>query len=145
MEENKENDLQPPLPQSYAATVARQSSVPSTSTMPGKHHVCPFLSQKQNSHLGQSGKSPNLQGFTQKHHVCSADWSSRILELTRFISCPPKQARNVLLCFLGSLASAAPPCTANGLGSGVVATSKLHRLSGSSCCRAGFQELKLWV
>ncbi|XP_075297352.1 WD repeat domain phosphoinositide-interacting protein 1 isoform X2 [Opisthocomus hoazin] len=34
-EENKENDLQPPLPQSYAATVARQSTVPSTSTMPG--------------------------------------------------------------------------------------------------------------
>ncbi|XP_075025533.1 WD repeat domain phosphoinositide-interacting protein 1 isoform X1 [Calonectris borealis] len=35
MEENKENDLRPPLPQSYAATVARQSTVPSTSTMPG--------------------------------------------------------------------------------------------------------------
>uniref|UniRef100_A0A674GVJ1 WD repeat domain, phosphoinositide interacting 1 n=1 Tax=Taeniopygia guttata TaxID=59729 RepID=A0A674GVJ1_TAEGU len=35
MEENKENDLQPPVPQSYAATVARQSTVPSTSTMPG--------------------------------------------------------------------------------------------------------------
>uniref|UniRef100_A0A493TTJ5 WD repeat domain, phosphoinositide interacting 1 n=1 Tax=Anas platyrhynchos platyrhynchos TaxID=8840 RepID=A0A493TTJ5_ANAPP len=34
-EENKENDLQPPVPQSYAATVARQSTVPSTSTMPG--------------------------------------------------------------------------------------------------------------
>uniref|UniRef100_A0A663M4Z5 WD repeat domain, phosphoinositide interacting 1 n=1 Tax=Athene cunicularia TaxID=194338 RepID=A0A663M4Z5_ATHCN len=34
-EENKENDLRPPLPQSYAATVARQSTVPSTSTMPG--------------------------------------------------------------------------------------------------------------
>uniref|UniRef100_A0A8B9MPB8 WD repeat domain, phosphoinositide interacting 1 n=2 Tax=Accipitrinae TaxID=8955 RepID=A0A8B9MPB8_9AVES len=35
MEENTENDLRPPLPQSYAATVARQSTVPSTSTMPG--------------------------------------------------------------------------------------------------------------
>ncbi|NXC19283.1 WIPI1 protein, partial [Corythaeola cristata] len=35
MEENEENDLQPPLPQSYAATVARQSTVPSASTMPG--------------------------------------------------------------------------------------------------------------
>ncbi|XP_037260761.1 WD repeat domain phosphoinositide-interacting protein 1 isoform X1 [Falco rusticolus] len=34
-EENKENNLRPPLPQSYAATVARQSTVPSTSTMPG--------------------------------------------------------------------------------------------------------------
>ncbi|XP_025052040.1 WD repeat domain phosphoinositide-interacting protein 1 isoform X1 [Alligator sinensis] len=35
MEENKENDLRPPLPQSYAATVARQSMTPSTSSMPG--------------------------------------------------------------------------------------------------------------
>uniref|UniRef100_A0A7M4FNX7 WD repeat domain, phosphoinositide interacting 1 n=1 Tax=Crocodylus porosus TaxID=8502 RepID=A0A7M4FNX7_CROPO len=36
MEENKENDLRPLLPQSYAATVARQSTMPSTSSMPGE-------------------------------------------------------------------------------------------------------------
>ncbi|XP_077184486.1 WD repeat domain phosphoinositide-interacting protein 1 isoform X1 [Paroedura picta] len=34
-EDNKENDLQLPVPQTYAATVARQSSVPSSSMMPG--------------------------------------------------------------------------------------------------------------
>nr|XP_034959932.1 WD repeat domain phosphoinositide-interacting protein 1 isoform X2 [Zootoca vivipara] len=34
-EENKENDLSPPVPQTYAATVARQSSVPSPSMVPG--------------------------------------------------------------------------------------------------------------
>ncbi|XP_053143836.1 WD repeat domain phosphoinositide-interacting protein 1 isoform X1 [Hemicordylus capensis] len=34
-EENKENDLRPPVPQTYAATVAKQSSVPSPSMMPG--------------------------------------------------------------------------------------------------------------
>lgn len=45
-EENKENDLQPPVPQSYAATVARQSTVPSTSTMPGEHRL-PFPGAKE--------------------------------------------------------------------------------------------------
>lgn len=39
MEENKENDLRPPLPQSYAATVARQSTTPSTSSMPGESEL----------------------------------------------------------------------------------------------------------
>lgn len=39
IEENKENDLQPPLPPSYAATVARQSTMPSSSTMPGEHRA----------------------------------------------------------------------------------------------------------
>ncbi|XP_030064346.1 WD repeat domain phosphoinositide-interacting protein 1 isoform X3 [Microcaecilia unicolor] len=34
-EENKENDLGSPVPQSYAATVARPSAVPSASTVPG--------------------------------------------------------------------------------------------------------------
>ncbi|KAJ6656498.1 hypothetical protein lerEdw1_003787 [Lerista edwardsae] len=34
-EENKENDLRPPVPQTYAATVARQGSVPSPPMMPG--------------------------------------------------------------------------------------------------------------
>nr|XP_005283001.1 WD repeat domain phosphoinositide-interacting protein 1 isoform X1 [Chrysemys picta bellii] len=34
-DENKENDLRPPLPQSYAATVARPSTMPSSSSRPG--------------------------------------------------------------------------------------------------------------
>uniref|UniRef100_A0A8D0BZE4 WD repeat domain, phosphoinositide interacting 1 n=1 Tax=Salvator merianae TaxID=96440 RepID=A0A8D0BZE4_SALMN len=34
-EENKENDLRPPVPQTYAATVAKQSSVPLPSMVPG--------------------------------------------------------------------------------------------------------------
>uniref|UniRef100_A0A8C0GUX3 WD repeat domain, phosphoinositide interacting 1 n=1 Tax=Chelonoidis abingdonii TaxID=106734 RepID=A0A8C0GUX3_CHEAB len=34
-DEDKENDLRSPLPQSYAATVARQSTMPSSSSMPG--------------------------------------------------------------------------------------------------------------
>ncbi|XP_064423556.1 WD repeat domain phosphoinositide-interacting protein 1 [Latimeria chalumnae] len=35
IDENEEHDVRPPVPQSYAATVARPSAVPPSSTMPG--------------------------------------------------------------------------------------------------------------
>uniref|UniRef100_A0A674GMV5 WD repeat domain, phosphoinositide interacting 1 n=1 Tax=Taeniopygia guttata TaxID=59729 RepID=A0A674GMV5_TAEGU len=58
MEENKENDLQPPVPQSYAATVARQSTVPSTSTMPD--NLVPWRSAGQGEEVMSRSKTPTL-------------------------------------------------------------------------------------
>lgn len=96
MEENKENDLRPPLPQSYAATVARQSTVPSTSTMPGKHRICPSSGRSKKASWGK-GESPSFQGFNQTHHLCNETGAAGLL-------------RAHPVHFQGPLPSASPPC-----------------------------------
>lgn len=144
MEENKENDLGPPLPQSYAATVARQSTVPSTSTMPGKHRVCPASAICQRD-LGQSGKSPNLPEFNQKHHSCNADGASRTLELSTIPKIRPGVFCSVSWELLLALPLLVQSCPADRPTGRAGTTSELHSLSDSSCSPAGFQELNRWL
>lgn len=143
MEENKENDLRPPLPQSYAATVARQSTVPSTSTMPGKHRVCPSSGRSKKATWG-TAESPSFRGFNQNPCLCNADGGSRTPWSSHASSPAPKPGQASALlpgrpCRCCSSLCRAVPQT----GSPTVTASELHSLSDSSCCQAGFQELKL--
>lgn len=110
MEENKENDLRPPLPQSYAATVARQSTVPSTSTMPGKHRVCPSSGRSKKATWGKVESLPTSKGST-RNTTCAKQTGAAGLSGAHLVHphLPQKQARHFLLCFSGPLASAPPP------------------------------------
>lgn len=103
MEENKENDLQPPVPQSYAATVARQSTVPSTSTMPGEHHMCPSLGATKPpgakwkvSHIPRAHPGSPQVHCTLGQQDFGAHWVHPL---------PHKQGTSFLLCFLCQLCS----------------------------------------
>lgn len=106
MEENKENDLGPPLPQSYAATVARQSTVPSTSTMPGKHRVCPISAICQNATWGKVESLPTCQSST-RNTTCAMHM--RPAGLSGAPQDPQNQAKCLLLCVLGAVAGTSPP------------------------------------
>lgn len=94
-EENKENDLQPPVPQSYAATVARQSTVPSTSTMPGERRGCPSSGQGSKKAPGakrQVSKLPRVR-CSKTPRVQSRLGQQGPLELTQFL---PRDGSGVL-------------------------------------------------
>ncbi|XP_044305451.1 WD repeat domain phosphoinositide-interacting protein 1 isoform X1 [Varanus komodoensis] len=58
-EENKENDLRPPAAQTYAATVAKQSSVPSPSMMPD--NLMPWNPDEQSEEFMRSGKQQSTE------------------------------------------------------------------------------------
>lgn len=100
MEENTENDLRPPLPQSYAATVARQSTVPSTSTMPGKYPVCPSSGRNKKATWGKVESLPTSKG-SNRNSTCAmqAGAASRTLLSSPGSSPAPKtgQAFSALL------------------------------------------------
>uniref|UniRef100_A0A8B9D2S9 WD repeat domain, phosphoinositide interacting 1 n=1 Tax=Anser cygnoides TaxID=8845 RepID=A0A8B9D2S9_ANSCY len=94
-EENKENDLQPPVPQSYAATVARQSTVPSTSTMPGERRGCPSSGQGSKKAPGakrQVSKLPRVR-CSKTPRVQGRLGQQGPLELTQFL---PRDGSGVL-------------------------------------------------
>lgn len=132
MEENKENNLQPPVPQFYAATVARQSTVPSTSTMPGKHHICHSSGRSHKTTWGKVESVPDSKGSSRitscaLHTGAAGLWSSpgsspateTGQEFSALLPGP--------LCQLCSLCRAVPQ---TGPGQ-----SRNHCLSDSSCCQ----------
>lgn len=126
MEENKENDLQPPVPQSYAATVARQSTVPSTSTMPGKHHICPSLGR---SHKTTWGKGVPRVHPGSSHVHCTLgqqDFGAHLVHPK-----PQKQGMSFLLCQLCCLCQAVPQTGPRH--------SRNRFLADSSCCQVVFR------
>lgn len=148
MEENKENDLQPPLPQSYAATVARQSTVPSTSTMPGKHHACPSSGRSKKPPRAKWKSLPTFKGSTGNTTCAMQRGAAALCGAHQLHPLPQNQARHFLLCFPGPLAHASAPCAELDHKQARQQSSNHIRASqfvSSSCCQAGFQELELWL
>lgn len=136
-EENKENDLQPPVPQSYAATVARQSTVPSTSTMPGEPRGCPSLGQRSEKAPGGKWQSPKLPRVrcSKTPRDCRALWSS------------PSPSPGVAQAFSALLAGPlVQRCSQTGPwpSRNHIRALELVRQQPASC-QTGFQELEPWL